>query len=755
MIRLGLRLTLNGGREAAARLVVTAFAVALGVGMLLTALGGAHAIKAQSDRSAWLDSSPSGAGGPPVATAAAAPGAADVVPLWWQHTEDQFGSHPLDRIDLAATGPTSPRPPGLTRLPRAGEFYASPALSRLLRSTPSDELAARLPGRQVGILGAAALPTPNALIVVVGRSVGDLSRLPDASKIDAIATDVSNDGPTSATSTRLAVILGAGALALLFPVLVFIGTATRLAAARREERFAAMRLVGATPRQVAVIAAVEASVAALIGVVVGFVLFLLLRPVLSGISFTGQPFAAGDLSLGPTEVVVVALGVPTAAVLAARIALRRVHISPLGVSRRVTPKPPRAIRLIPLAAGVAELAYFAAVGHPQSTGDQLWAYLLGFLMIMVGLLVAGPWLTMTAALLLARRTGRPAVLIAARRLADDPRGAFRSISGLVLALFVTSAAVGIITTIVSSHAKSTNGAAAGDTIVDQFFARTSSGIAPAIAALPGSLVTDLQAVPGVGGVTVIHSDPHAGHLHNGAPKGLVSCAQLTRTPAVGHCVAGASTAEVTPDFGSTGRVTSTAARSSPTWPAADESPNALRGLPVQSLVVATDGSTVAIERVRTLLETALPEQGVPTTLGEISYRNARQLDELQHMTTVVILASLLVAGCSLAVTVTGGVSERRRPFRLLRLTGVPLGVLRRMVALEAAVPLLVLAAVAGAAGLTAADLFLHSQLNETLRPLGSEYYLIVLTGLLLSLAIVASALPIIERISRPGLVRHD
>ena len=33
MIRLGLRLTLSGGREAAARLVVTAIAVALGVGM--------------------------------------------------------------------------------------------------------------------------------------------------------------------------------------------------------------------------------------------------------------------------------------------------------------------------------------------------------------------------------------------------------------------------------------------------------------------------------------------------------------------------------------------------------------------------------------------------------------------------------------------------------------------------------------------------------------------------------------------------
>src|SRR2546422_2245064 len=37
-------------------------------------------------------------------------------------------------------------------------------------------------------------------------------------------------------------------------------------------------------------------------------------------------------------------------------------------------------------------------------------------------------------------------LIAARRLADDPRAAFRAVSGLVLALFITTVAVVGITT---------------------------------------------------------------------------------------------------------------------------------------------------------------------------------------------------------------------------------------------------------------------------------------------------------------------
>ena len=53
---------------------------------------------------------------------------------------------------------------------------------------------------------------------------------------------------------------------------------------------------------------------------------------------------------------------------------------------------------------------------------------------------------MAAARVMARRTSRPSALIAARRLADDPRAAFRAVSGLVLALFITTVAVVAITT---------------------------------------------------------------------------------------------------------------------------------------------------------------------------------------------------------------------------------------------------------------------------------------------------------------------
>jgi hypothetical protein len=107
------------------------------------------------------------------------------------------------------------------------------------------------------------------------------------------------------------------------------------------------------------------------------------------------------------------------------------------VTRRVTPPAPRAWRVIPLLAGLAELAYFAWAGPPKSSNDQVLVSFLGFLLTMAGVIIAGPWLTMVGSRVLARRTGRPATLIAGRRLGDNPRAAFRSISGLILALFVT------------------------------------------------------------------------------------------------------------------------------------------------------------------------------------------------------------------------------------------------------------------------------------------------------------------------------
>ena len=222
----------------------------------------------------------------------------------------------------------------------------------LLRSAPADELADRYPGRPVGTIGDAALPSPDSLISWSGARAAELSRTADAVQVTSIATRSPGDCPHCRMGTNtngIDLVLGVTAVALIFPVLVLIGTAARLSAVRREQRFAAMRLVGATPRQISVVAAVESTVAAVAGTLAGFALFAALRAPLSTVPLTGEPFFPSDLSLTPVDVLVVALGVPVAACVAAQLAIRRVRISPLGVSRRTTPRPPRAYRLLPLA----------------------------------------------------------------------------------------------------------------------------------------------------------------------------------------------------------------------------------------------------------------------------------------------------------------------------------------------------------------------------------------------------------------------
>jgi hypothetical protein len=736
VIGFGLRLAIAGGRDAVIRFAVVAAAIALGAGLLLATLAGVNAVKAQNARYAWLNTG--------ITTEPVGPAAAD--PLWWLLRGDYYHGQPIGRVDLAATGPRSPVPPGIPALPGPGEFYASPALSDLLAAAPPAELADRYPGRQVGVIGPAALPAPNALIIIVGHTPAELSSVPGAQTVARIGSLAPGDCDGCLIGTRTAgmeLILSVVAGALLFPLLIFVSTATRLAAARREQCYAAMRLVGATPRQVSMISAVESTAAAVAGTAVGFGLFLLLRRPLAAVPFTGAPFYPADLSLSLLDVVLVGLGVPAGAAAAARIALRRVHISPLGVSRRVTPRPPRAYRLIPLLAGLSELAFFIG-RRPSTTEGQVAAFLSGFLLTMVGLVIAGPWLTMIGARVLARRSRRPASLIAARRLADSPRAGFRAVSGLVLALFVTSVAIGVITTIVANRGVPPDDTTARTRLTQLFSPEDGDSAAP------DALTAELRRTPGVRSVTVLRANP-VGPWATGALPGLVACADLAQAPSLGHCADGAAVAQMAPQFSIRGP----SGRLRPAWPSASVSAAELARLPVLAILVDTSGATSTLERARTALERAYPAAtSPPFTEGDFGSDFTRTLTGWRQLANVVILASLPIAGCSLAVSVAGGLSDRRRPFSLLRLSGVPLGVVRRVVALETAVPLLVVSAVAIGTGFVAADLFLRAQMEYTLRPPAAEYYLVVLAGLAVTFGIIAATLPLLERMTGPENARN-
>jgi len=194
-----------------------------------------------------------------------------------------------------------------------------------------------------------------------------------------------------------------------------------------------------------------------------------------------------------------------------------------------------------------------------------------------------------------------------------------------------------------------------------------------------------------------------------------------------------------------------------TWPAVDVSLGELSTMPIDMVVVSTDGSTAAVEKARTALERVFPNSFgfAPETISERETSNAREIDQYRQLANVVLLVSLPIAGCSLAVSIAGGLAERRRPFSLLRLTGVPLATLRRIVGLEAAVPLVISVVLSAAAGLMAAALFLHAQLDQTLQAPSLGYYALIVGGVLVSFAIIASTMPLLARLTGPESARND
>jgi hypothetical protein len=313
---------------------------------------------------------------------------------------------------------------------------------------------------------------------------------------------------------------------------------------------------------------------------------------------------------------------------------------------------------------------------------------------------------------------------------------------------VTSAATGIISTIVDNRGTHHYDARAATTLVQNF----GYGGEEKIVTVPAGLATDLAAISGVQNVIVLRIAPES-LTPFGTPNSLISCAGLARVPAAGSCAPGATVARVwSADLDGVGD----SPGRSPVWPAAPVSLAQLERLPIGEITVSTNGDPTTIERARTRLEAAYPESRVPPHLGSDGIGDlTKALNGWRRLADVVILVSLPIAGCGLAVSIAGGLSERRRPFSLLRLTGAPLQMLRRVVTLESAVPLLTVAVVAIGAGLLAAHLFLRAQLQYNLHAPGTEYYVIVVVGIAASLGIIASTLPFLGRITGPEMARND
>jgi hypothetical protein len=764
MLLLGTRLTLNSGREALARLVLIAAAVAVGVTVLLAVLAEFNAFQATARTQCWQCTS-----GAPIGPAGPGPRGA-----LWNYGEDYFAGRVVQRLDVAGLASDAPVVPGLARLPATGEYYASPALTRLLTTVPRDELADRFPGTAAGAIGGAGLTRPDDLVIIVGRAPADLAALPATRVVTELSDRTQIDGTTNLYRYGLGLV----AVGLLVPLLTLIGTATRLATARREERFAAFRLAGATPWQVGVIASVEAIIGAAAGALAGVALFQPIRPVIAGWAVAGPPYFGHLVTPGPGQYAAVVLGVPLAAAAAAVVSLRRVRLSPLGASRKVTPPDPSPWRLAPLAAGLLVFALApvlldrrsptAGSGLSGGPGNAtLPVAVVGLLLTMVGLVLAGPWLTRRGAGLVATAARRASTLLSARRLADNPQAAFRSVGGLVLAVFVGTVIACVIPA-VDAGMRAAGGGTLNDVLRVSFVPEPDPAAdRPVLGLAPDTgraLVDRLRALPGTAVLPLYApQDQLTGYACVGVnacgpTEAAIACTDLAAFPALGRCAA--AVPAVRADFGLLLSHDNVAGLRLPfAGPDSETFGVDPATRPLEALLIRP-ADPAGLERIRTLLTGFTARIGSttgPKTFGEsIALRDARYR-QVQQVTLAVVAVTLLVAGCSLAVAVGGGLVERRRPFTLLRVTGAPASVLLRVVAFETLVPLLAATAmaIAAAAGVAASVAHTLAPGGPLLRMPGGGYFVTLAIGFAVALAVVASALPLLRRMSDPNGARFE
>lgn len=249
------------------------------------------------------------------------------------------------------------------------------------------------------------------------------------------------DTVTVTLMTNTYVILAGIACALLIaPVLSLGGAAARLGARGRARRLAALRLVGMTGGQVVTMSVIESVVQAAVGLLVGAAAWALSLPLLAMLRFQGTTFSVAELVLPWYLWLGVAAVLLALAAASTALGLSRVRISPLGVARQQTTPRLRAWRVAALAVGAVAIVVGGRVITGSSgalIGGLVFVGLLGFGIAMVNLIA--PWLLQVLARV-GLRVGSPAWLLGNRRIAADPKAAWRNVSSLAL----TGAVVGML-----------------------------------------------------------------------------------------------------------------------------------------------------------------------------------------------------------------------------------------------------------------------------------------------------------------------
>jgi hypothetical protein len=719
---LGIRIALRGSR---ARIAVTGLALAFAVAFLLAVLGALPARQAKLDRLA--DRRPVSVG------SMAAVGQRPQGPaVTLSEMSSTWRGHALSGWQVVGAVDGTILPPGVTRLPRPGELLVSPALAKVLRGPHGAELSPRLSGRVVGEIGPTGLSGPDELFAYEG--VATASAPDPGQQVLRFGYRAQRIG----ASPELRVAAQLGAVGLLLPVLVLVGTATRLSAAARDRRLAAVRLVGGTPAQVARVVAGEALVVGVVGSALGMLVFRLLRPLAASLVPVEGGVFPGDLRPPTVQLLGVLLVVPLVSLLVSLFAMRRLVVDPLGVRRRGRRRSRAGLwRLVPLTVGLALLGVMW-FRHKDLVGLDVALLLVGGGLTVVGLAVVAPVLSRLGGASLVRLPGT-ASRLAGRRLLADPSATARTLTGTVLVVFVGTwllAFLPIVKVSNGTQERSLSQVLPGSTVHVSLGKPLGPAADAEVRGIPGVLqLVDVRSArlarPGFvaddgnnasadypSQVAVVRCGDLALLLHRDLRCGTGKAFEVRNTSAgaYGPYPSGRRTV-VGGDGKGHGSVVLPATATEldlgiDPWAMLQGStvvdPSLLPAVATQAsssgLFVTTDGKAATIERVRN----ALYSQGIygAHTLDEQLMAQDRTVAGYERAARLGLVLAVLVGGMSLLVASVDAIRGRRRDLAALAALGVPVGVLRRALVLEVLAPLLACTAVSLGCGAFAAAAYL-------------------------------------------------
>ncbi len=237
--------------------------------------------------------------------------------------------------------------------------------------------------------------------------------------------------PTFETIMSMYFMLAIIACALLIPAMSGLASGAAMLGARgRDRRLAALRLVGLSSTDITRMSLIDTAIQAATGIVGGAIVYVATLPAWGALTMQAVAVRSGEMLLPWWGVLAVGAATFATGMAASAWGLRRVRISPLGVSRRANTPAMRAWRVAVFA--VLVVVALVAMQALQING-------LVPTLIFAGIMIAVIWaFNLFAAWLLQMlaagfaRTPNATAMWASRRIQADARVTWRRVSGLGL-----------------------------------------------------------------------------------------------------------------------------------------------------------------------------------------------------------------------------------------------------------------------------------------------------------------------------------